>query len=126
MILKELFELREQLKSGKIGKSEKSWGGANLIITTLTNSPYELAHSKKYPQDLIIRTEYHKEYSWLIFELKSIFSTRVDSLNKYEFYSDIGNLIIDSTKIDKNIIDKLIFVVEGMEDYIHKYQNSKK
>lgn len=86
-------KLREVIFQNTIPKSTKLFAGANLIITTEKNSPYDINHHKKYPQDIVIRSSHCYEISWIIFQLKEVYKKDINSNNKYEFYPLIGGII---------------------------------
>ena len=86
-------KLREVIFQNTIPKSTKLFAGANLIITTENNSPYNANHHKKYPQDIVIRSSHCFEISWIIFQLKEVYKKDINSNNKYEFYPLIGQVI---------------------------------
>ena len=81
------------IQDNNVPKSRDLFAGANLIITTENNSPYSENHNKVYPQDIVIRSSYCYEISWVIFQLKEVYKKDINSNNKYEFYSLIGQVI---------------------------------
>jgi len=85
--------LENLVQDNNVPKSKELFAGANLIITTENNSPYNANHHKKYPQDIVIRSSHCYEISWIIFQLKEVYKKDINSNNKYEFYPLIGQVI---------------------------------
>ena len=55
--------------------------------------------------------DYARELSWLFYQLKSIFSERIDYLSKYDFYGMLAQSAIDQiTKGDKPQDDKALLL----------------
>ena len=81
------------MQDNNVPKSKELFAGANLIITTENNSPYEINHHKKYPQGIVIRSSHCYEISWIIFQLKDVYKKDINSNNKFEFYPLIGAVI---------------------------------
>lgn len=93
MDYKKLQNLENKISSGKFQQSKTLFGGANLIIKDIELKTKYKNHHQQYPQDVLVFTKHHKEFSWLVFQLKAIFGDEIDSLNKYVFYPMIGEII---------------------------------
>ena len=93
MDYKKLQNLENKISSGKIQQSKILFGGANLIIQDIELKTKYKNHHQQYPKDVLVFTKHHKEFSWLVFQLKSIFGDEIDSWNKYVFYPMIGEII---------------------------------
>ena len=93
MDYKKLQALENKISSGKIQQSKTLFGGANLIIQDIELKTKYKNHHQRYPQDVLVFTKHHREYSWLVFQLKAIFEDEIDAMNKYVFYPMIGEII---------------------------------
>ena len=93
MDIKKLQILENKISSGKIQQSKTLFGGANLIIQDIELKTKYKNHHQSYPQDVLVFTKHHREYSWLVFQLKAIFGDEIDAMNKYVFYPMIGEII---------------------------------
>jgi hypothetical protein len=101
-------KLKAQIINGKFPTEFPHFGGANLIIT---NDP----NRNGYEHDTIICSEHASTLSWLVIELKNIYNEEIDYMNKYEFYTNIGNLLNSCIKEGFNLDDSMIYVVEKVE-----------
>jgi hypothetical protein len=61
------------------------WRGAKVLVTA--DFAYE---SQKFGFELVVRTRHAKSLSWLIFELRDVFSECLDAQNKYGFYESLA------------------------------------
>jgi hypothetical protein len=101
--------LKDKINSGKFPKNHPHFGGANLIITNDSNRNY-------HEGDLVIYTEHASALSWLILELKKIYDSKLDSLNKYDFYPSIGKLIQASVNANDDLFETMLYVVERINE----------
>ena len=81
--------LKSIVEQGKFPFDHKHFAGTGLIIT---NDPKYTG----YPEDVVICTQHAGALSWLVFELKSIYTNKLDHANKYAFYPLIGDIIKDT------------------------------
>lgn len=81
------------LNKEKIPRSPFSFGGAGLIITSNSNNKYD-NHNERYPFDVVVKTKFNKEISWLIFELQKISPPN---------YVHLGKIMKKSLSTKKNI-----------------------
>jgi hypothetical protein len=100
--------LKLVVEQGKFPKEHEHFGGAGLIIT---NDP----NYTGYPHDVVICTQHADALSWLVFELKSIYNSKIDYLNKYEFYPSIGDIIKENFSNDGELIDAMLAVIEEIQ-----------
>ena len=84
------------------------FGGANLIIS---KDPLR----NHYPHDVFVCTEYASELSWLVEELKGIYNSDIDYMNKYQFYPIIGESIKIALGEGKSLLDVMLQVVNEIE-----------
>lgn len=103
-----LGALREKVNSGKFPAQFPHFGGANLIITNVPNRPF-------HDGDEVIYTAHASAMSWLVTELKSIYSEDLDYLNKYDFYPQIGRLIKESLRSDFEVFESMLYVIDEIE-----------
>jgi hypothetical protein len=61
------------------------WNGARVLVTA--DFTYE---SQKFGFELVVRTRHAQSLSWLIFELRDVFSEYLDAQNKYGFYESLA------------------------------------
>ena len=121
--------LLNQLKNtiedkNKVPQSEELFAGANLIITNRQIAAEITHHKKTFQRDIFVVTEYSKELSWLVFQLKEIFADEINSMNKYQFYPLIGSTILkgmEQNKTLQGIIKAVIYQCEVWHDH---YSNS--
>lgn len=103
-----LSALREKVNSGQFPSQFRHFGGANLIIT---NEPNRRHHEG----DVVIYTAHASAMSWLVEELKMIYSEDLDYLNKYDFYPQIGRLIKESLRSDFDVFESMLYVIDEIE-----------
>jgi hypothetical protein len=102
-------ELRTKIKSGQFPTDFPHFGGANLIIT---NDPKRNFHEG----DVVILTDHASALSWLVVELKRIYDSKLNSLNKYDFYPYIGELIQASVNANDDLFETMLFVVQKIKE----------
>ena len=105
----EIEMLIEQIKEGKFPSVFPQFGGANLIITNDLNRNFQ-------DGDLIIYSDHASALSWLVLELKKIYDYRLNSLNKYDFYPYIGELIQASVNANDDLFETMLFVVQKIKE----------
>lgn len=103
-----ISELRNTISTGKFPSNFPHFGGANLIIT------YD-AQRNFHDGDIVIYSEHASALSWLVVELKKIYNNEIDSLNKYDFYPYIGQLIKNTLKRQELLFETMLHVVEEIE-----------
>lgn len=101
--------LKDNITNGDFPKKFEHFGGANLIITDDKNRNH-------YPQDIVVFSEDAGSLSWLVFELKDIFNSEIDSINKYGFYTNIGNLMNSCINGGLNLKETMIYVVNNLKE----------
>jgi hypothetical protein len=106
--MSKIIALKNKIISGQFHNEFKHFGGANLIITDDKNRNH-------YPQDIVVFSENAGSLSWLVTELKNIYDEEIDYMNKYEFYTNIGNLLNSCIKECYNLEDSMIYVVKKVE-----------
>lgn len=106
--MSEIEALNDKIKSGHFPKNFEHFGGANLIITNDPTRNY-------YEHDVVVYSENAGSLSWLVTELKSIYHEEIDYMNKFEFYTNIGNLMNSCIKEGFNLEDSMIYVVEKVK-----------
>lgn len=101
--------LKNQIKSGHFPKTHPHFAGANLIITDNLKRNFEEG-------DTVIYTEFAGSISWLIDQLKTIYVDQLDFFNKYEFYNEIGKVLLKTLNDDeKDLFDCLDDVISEIE-----------
>jgi hypothetical protein len=100
--------LKTKINSGQFPSDFPHFGGANLIITNDTQRNY-------HEGDILVCSEHASALSWLVVELKKIYNEEIDSLNKYDFYPYIGQLINNTLKRQELLFETMLHVVEEIE-----------
>ena len=104
-----LSELNLIINSGKFPTVFPHFGGANLIITDDPNRKF-------HEGDVVVYSEHASALSWLVVELKRIYDSKLNSLNKYDFYPYIGELIQSSVNANDDLFETMLFVVKKIEE----------
>lgn len=107
--MKAIDELKHKIKHGEFPKNHKHFAGANLIITNDPNY-----HGLKHDERIL--TSHAGALSWLVFELKKIYESKLDAKNKYNFYPYIGQLIQASVEVNDDLFETMFFVIEKIEE----------
>ena len=90
------------------------WGGADVIVRTrldnethkwLGSQPLVISIQSTEPRRRAVITEHAKELSWLLYQLKGIFSTKIDYVSKFDFYGLLAQSAIDYVTKYKEIQD---------------------
>ena len=102
-------KLRELIGLGKFPTEFPHFGGANLIITDDPERNF-------LEGDLVVYSEHASALSWLVVELKKIYDSKLNSLNKYDFYPYIGQLIQSSVNAYDDLFETMLFVVDKIEE----------
>lgn len=84
--MKKIVDLIEKIKMGKFPTDFPHFGGANLIIANDSKRNF-------HEGNIVVYTDHAPALSWLVVELKRIYDSKLNSLNKYDFYPYIGQLI---------------------------------
>ncbi len=112
-----LMIFKQQIEEEFIQKAETEWGGADVAV--LSARP-EQTDNEFYPDHLYVVTKHSLELSWVIEQLKDIFSTSLDYMNKYEFYGQLADAAIKYIEVhgDQNSKELLLAVVNEAESMI--------
>ena len=104
-----ISNLKDLINSGKFPKEFSHFGGADLIITDDPNRNF-------HERDIVIYTKHASALSWLVFELKKIYDSKLNAANKYDFYPYIGELIQSSVNAYDDLFETMLFVVDKIEE----------
>ena len=104
-----LLVLRETINEGKFPRIYDHFGGAGLIIT---NNPNRNHHEG----DVLIITPHASALSWLVVKLKHIYESKLDYLNKYDFYPSIGKYLQASITASDDLFETMLYVVDRIEE----------
>ena len=107
--MKQIENLRTVINRGQFPKELSHFGGADLIIT---NDPKRSFREGT----VVVYTEHAAALSWLVFELKKIYDSKLNASNKYGFYPYIGELIQASVKAHDDLFETMLFVVDKIEE----------
>lgn len=102
--------IKSIVEQGKFPTVFPHFGGANLIIT---DDPKRNFHEG----DTVIFSEHASALSWLVVQLKEIYNSELDYINKYDFYPYIGELIQSSINTNDELRETMLFVVQEMKEY---------
>ena len=107
--MKQIENLRTVINRGQFPKELSHFGGADLIIT---NDPKRSFREGT----VVVYTEHAAALSWLVFELKKIYDSKLNASNKYGFYPYIGELIQASVNAYDDLFETMLFVVDKIEE----------
>jgi hypothetical protein len=106
-ISSKLDALQRNIESGDFvaeAKSAREWGGADVIVSCFLNdsikkwledTPIIISAQDTQPRRRAVITKYSRELSWLLYELREIFSGMIDYVSKYDFYGVLAESAID-------------------------------
>lgn len=106
--MSKLNDLKKIVLQGKFPNKYPEFGGANLIITSNINRNF-------YDSDLVVYSEHAAALSWLVNELKLIYDSELNYLNKYDFYPYIGELINKTLKKQELLFETMLYIIEEIE-----------
>jgi hypothetical protein len=101
-------DLKNKICAGSFPTKHKHFGGAGLIISNDEEKPFGESNA-------VIYTPHAGALSWLLYEMKALFSERLTPSTKHVFYEEIGRTIRDNFKQEGDLIDVMLLVVEQME-----------
>jgi len=83
-----LISTEQTISNGKVPSDGRLFAGAHLIIT---DRPLRNRRDR-YNTDVIVCSPHAREISWVVFQLKEVFSEDFDKLFgwKYQFYEALG------------------------------------
>ena len=106
-LLTQIEDLEQRIKTTDISmetRAVKEWGGADIVINRildadtekwLRNQPLVISFQSTEPRRKAVITKYSKELSWLFYQLKNIFSDKIDDVSKYDVYGLLAQSAID-------------------------------
>ena len=101
--------LKDKINSGQFSNDFPHFGGANLIITNDTQRNY-------HEGDIVVCSEHASALSWLVVQLKEIYNSELDYLNKYDFYPSIGELIQSSVNANDDLFETMLYVIKKIKE----------
>jgi len=131
----ELERAEQRLQTEDISKkasATREWRGADVIISKgldnnfkkwFQNQPLAISSQNTEPRHRAVITEYSKELSWLFYQLKHIFSDRIDYTSKYDFYGSLAQSAIDyleKNKENKDVRALLLTVLSTSKRFLEK------
>ena len=129
-LFKKINNLKHQIETvdiSKKAKTVKEWAGVDVIIKSkldentikwVGDQLCVISLQNTEPKRRTVITKYSKELSWLFYQLKDIFSERIDYISKYDFYGLLAQSAIDylaNNKDTKNSKDLLIKVLNTVK-----------
>lgn len=106
--MKKLDELRQIIEKGKFPRQFPEFAGANLIITKNKDRNFD-------ESDILVYSENASALSWLVVELKKIYDSEIDYINKYDFYPSIGKLINRYMTNEGHLFDVMLLIIDEIE-----------
>ena len=103
-----LKKLKQIIEEGKFPNKFPEFGGANLIITKNRQRNY-------HDGDVVVYSEHAPALSWLVIELKKIYDSEIDFMNKYAFYPKIGELINKTLLKEELLFETMLHIVNETE-----------
>lgn len=109
-IQSQLDELKKVIRSGDYQKEAltvQEWGGADVIITKKPDKRVEqwladqhvvISYQNTIPQKRLVVTDFSRELSWLFYQVRDIFSGRIDFTTKYDFFGTLAQAALDYAK----------------------------
>ena len=131
----ELERVEERLQTEDISRkasTTREWRGADVIISKgldnnyqkwLEDQPFVISSQNTEPRRRAVITEYSKELSWLFYQLKHIFSGRIDYTSKYDFYGSLAQSAIDylgKNKESRDVRTLLLTVLSTSKRFLEK------
>ena len=109
--IENLKKVREKVFKHKYPKKHQEFGGAGLIVT---DDPKRMGNNS----DLIVYHRDAQSLSWLVFQLKEIFSDSLDYMVKYHFYETIGGIYNECLRHEMSVHETMIYMVGWAEKWI--------
>lgn len=109
--IENLKKVREKVFQHKYPKKHQEFGGAGLIIT---DDPKRMGNNS----DLIVYHRDAQSLSWLVFQLKEIFSDSLDYMVKYHFYETIGSIYNECLSHEMSVHETMIYMLGRAEKWI--------
>ncbi len=104
-----LPELIKKVQAVSLPAESELFSGANLIISGDPNR-------SGYEQDVVVLSEDPNSLSWLVFELKKVFSGEINASNKHSFFSGVGMLMIEAEKKGFGIREQMQYVLHHLSN----------
>ena len=108
--IENLKKVREKVFKHTYPKKHLAFAGAGLIIT---DDPKKMGGSK-----VIVYHRDAQSLSWLVFQLKEIFSDSLDYMVKYHFYESIGGIYNECLRYEMSVHETMIYMVGWAEKWI--------
>jgi hypothetical protein len=108
--IENLKKVREKVFTHKYPKKHQAFAGAGLIIT---DDPKKMGGS-----EVIVYHRDAQSLSWLVFQLKEIFSDSLDYMVKYHFYETIGGIYNECLRHEMSVHETMIYMVGWAEKWI--------
>ncbi len=117
ILLTQIEDLKQKIMTSDVSveaRTVREWGGADVIIKArpdkntqnwLGNQPSVISLQSTEPRRRAVITNYSKELSWLFYQLRDIFSERIDYVSKYDFYGLLAQSAIDHIATNKESQD---------------------
>lgn len=106
--MSKLSELKKLISQGKFPNKYGEFGGANLIITSNSKRNF-------HEGDIVVYSDHAPALSWLVIELKKIYDSELNHLNKYDFYPYIGKLINQTLTKEELIFETMLHIIDQIE-----------
>lgn len=108
--IENLKKVREKVFKHNYPKKHRAFAGAGLIIT---DDPKKMGDSA-----VVVYHPDAQSLSWLVFQLKEIFSDSLDYMVKYNFHETIGGIYNECLRHDMSVHETMIYMVGWAEKWI--------
>jgi hypothetical protein len=65
--------------------------------------------------DIVVLSEHASALSWLVAELKKIYDSEIDYINKYDFYPTIGKIILNTLIKQELLFEVMLHIIDQIE-----------
>lgn len=110
MNINKLNNLEAAIQDGTVEQSGDIFAGANLIVS---NDPAR----RRYDHDVFVLTPYAEEISWVVFQLKQVFSDEIDYFTKHGFYPALGRAANKAIALDADLSVVQQAIVDEAKDF---------
>jgi hypothetical protein len=106
-LLAQIKSLEHKIQTTNISMEARTvneWGGADVIIKKILDAdtekwlgdqPLVISFQSTEPRRRAVITKYSMELSWLFYQLKDLFSEKIDYVSKYDFYGLLAQSAIN-------------------------------
>jgi hypothetical protein len=105
-----LSSVEEVITAQKVPNDGDLFAGAGLIVTDDPNCKYNEG-------DVLVLSPLARQISWVVYQMRSVFSDEIDYLNKLAFYPALGRSAISVSQSGKSDTEILMAVVSEAKNF---------